>query len=74
MYTPVPVVIAFLGYLPLMCMVVLLLRCYASAHYRRLWKVTSYYKIYPVQMVVLLTSLIFHDTPEMILLYFFYTR
>ena len=74
MYSPVFMVTVLLGYLPFALLIILGLRCYVSARYRRRWKTTSYYKIYPVQMCVLLIATIFHDTPEMILLYFFYTR
>jgi hypothetical protein len=74
MYKPVLMVGAILGYLPIVCLIMLTMRSYVSAHFKRQWQITAYYKIYPVQMVVLLCSLLFHDTPEIILLYFYYTR
>jgi hypothetical protein len=87
MYSPTFIVVIFLGYLPIMIMIVLMLRGFVLVRYFRLWKTTSYYKLYPMQMIVLLVkkndlkkpqnfqiNTIFHDLPEMILLYFFYTR
>ncbi|CAG5104536.1 Oidioi.mRNA.OKI2018_I69.chr1.g1314.t1.cds [Oikopleura dioica] len=74
MYSPTFVVVIFLGYLPIMIMIVLMLRGFVLVRYFRLWKTTSYYKLYPMQMIVLLINTIFHDLPEMILLYFYYTR
>ena len=87
MYSPTFIVVIFLGYLPIMIMIVLMLRGFVLVRYFRLWKTTSYYKLYPMQMIVLLVkkndlkksqnfqiNTIFHDLPEMILLYFYYTR
>ena len=74
MYTPVFTVTLLLAYLPFTLLVILTLRCYTVTHYLSKWKTTSYYKIYPVQMAVLLASTIFHDLPEVITLYFYYTR
>ena len=74
MYTQVFTVTLLLAYLPFTLLVILSLRCYVVTHYLSRWKTTSYYKIYPVQMAVLLVSTIFHDLPEVITLYFYYTR
>ena len=74
MYTQVFTVTLLLAYLPFTLLIILTLRCYVVTHYLSRWKTTSYYKIYPVQMAVLLISTIFHDLPEVITLYFYYTR
>lgn len=39
-----------------------------------MWAVTSYYKLYPLTMVLLLLNLLFHDVPQAILVYFYYAR
>ena len=56
MYSPTFIVVIFLGYLPIMIMIVLMLRGFVLVRYFRLWKTTSYYKLYPMQMIVLLVT------------------
>ena len=67
MYTPIFLVTAMLGVLPIISLLVFILKCYFAVKYRRVWAVTSYYKLYPLTMVLLLLNLLFHDVPQAIL-------
>ena len=59
--------IALLGLLPIIALLIFSLKCYFVVKYRRMWAVTSYYKLYPLTMVVLLINLLLHDLPQTIL-------
>ena len=67
MYTPKFNITAMLGLLPIISLMVFILKCYFAIKYRRMWAVTSYYKLYPLTMVLLLLNLLFHDVPQAIL-------
>ena len=58
---------ALLGLLPIIALLIFSLKCYFVVKYRRMWAVTSYYKLYPLTMVVLLINLLLHDLPQTIL-------
>ena len=61
------VIKALLGLLPIIALLIFSLKCYFVVKYRRMWAVTSYYKLYPLTMVVLLINLLLHDLPQTIL-------
>ena len=61
------IMIALLGLLPIIALLIFSLKCYFVVKYRRMWAVTSYYKLYPLTMVVLLINLLLHDLPQTIL-------
>ena len=67
MYTPIFHITAMLGLLPIISLMIFILKCYFAIKYRRMWAVTSYYKLYPLTMVLLLLNLLFHDVPQAIL-------
>ena len=74
MFDPAWNVTIWLAILPIIGLLTFILKCYISVNFRRIWDADDIYKLYPTNMILLISELIFHEVPELILVYFYQTR
>jgi len=74
MFDPEQFVMVWLAILPIIGLLTFMLKCYISVNFRRIWDEHDIYRLHPTNMILQICELVFHEVPELILVYFYQTR